>query len=66
MIIISFEEYIYTRNIQKRLSKQSNSLKALEGVSTSKIASNNTNKIIVSQGFGGDTYSKKQRDNILL
>ena len=54
MIIISFEEYIY-KKIKRRLSKSSNSLKALEGVSTSKIASNNTNKIIVSQGFGGNT-----------
>ena len=54
MIIISFEKYI-----EKKLSKSSSSLKALEEVSTSKIASNNTNKLIVCyKALGGNTYSK--------
>ena len=32
--------------------------KTLEGILTAKITSNNTNKIIVLQDFGGNTYSK--------
>ena len=32
--------------------------KTLEGISTAKITSDNTNKIIVSQDFGGNAYSK--------
>ena len=31
---------------------------ALEGILTAKITSDNTNKIIVSQDFGGNIYSK--------
>ena len=32
--------------------------KSLEGISITKITSDNTNKIIVLQDFGGNTYSK--------
>ena len=60
MIIISFEKYI-----EKQLSKSSSSLKALEEVSTSKIASNNTNKLIVCyKALGGILTAKMEKNGI--
>ena len=60
MIIISFEKYI-----EKKLSKSSSSLKALEEVSTSKIASNNTNKLIVCyKALGGILTAKMEKNGI--
>ena len=35
----------------------------MEGTRTAKITSDNTNKIIVPQDFGGNTYSKNISDN---
>ena len=60
MIIISFEKYI-----EKKLSKSSSSLKALEELSTSKIASNNTNKLIVCyKALGGILTAKMEKNGI--
>ena len=51
-------EGISTRKISETIQVRWLCHKTLEGISKAKITSDNTNKIIVSQDFGGNTYSK--------
>ena len=52
----------YSKDIRVTIQVRRLCQKTLEGISTAKITSDNTNKTIVSQDFagggGGDTYSK--------